>query len=185
MQAIPRDIIIQASQGDIEAFRGIYDRSSDFVYNIALRITNNREDAEEVTQDVFLKIHKNLKWFQFRSSLKTWIYRITVNTAINTSKRKAKERNNTVVYDDVLQLKDAIAVTESVIDKKSNEELVRSLLDILPLEQRSCIALRDLEGLSYKEISMALRLNLNTVRTRLKRAREALLAYYKERGGNQ
>ena len=82
MRDLPKDILIKASQGNMEAFEEIYGSSSDFVYNVAFRITNSREDAEEITQDVFLKIHRNLKNFQFRSSFKTWVYRITVNTVI-------------------------------------------------------------------------------------------------------
>ena len=74
MQDIPKDVLIKAAEGDIKAFEHIYRVTSGFVYSVAFRITQNTQEAEEVTQDVFLKIHKNLKNFRFRASFKTWIY---------------------------------------------------------------------------------------------------------------
>ena len=70
MDDISNDIIMRAREGDIDAFEKIYRAASGFVYSIALRITNNREDAQEVTQDVFLKIHRSLKYFEFKSLCK-------------------------------------------------------------------------------------------------------------------
>ncbi|MBL7130945.1 MAG: RNA polymerase sigma factor [Candidatus Omnitrophica bacterium] len=180
MQDLPRDILIRASQGDIEAFKEIYKATSGFVYTLALRITNNIEDAQEVTQDVFLKIYKNLKSFQFRSSFKTWIYRITANTAINAYKRKSKEILHKGDYEITIKTESAPNETTEIIDKEQKEQLLRSLLDMLNPDQRACITLREIEGLNYKEISKALKININTVRSRLKRAREALLTYRKK-----
>ena len=181
MEGIPKDILIQASEGNVEAFEKIYRATSDFIYNVAYRITNHSEDAQEVTQDVFLKIYKNLKGFRFQSSFKTWIYRIAINTAINTYKRKSKELSRRVEYNDDIELKYAYNPTKESIDKGSNEELVKSMLNILNVDQRACVVLRDIEGLSYKEIADALNVNINTVRSRLSRARETLLTY-RQRG---
>jgi RNA polymerase sigma-70 factor (ECF subfamily) len=84
---ISREILIKAAQGGISEFEALYKAAAGFVYTVALRVTANEQDAQEVTQDVFLKIHKKLKDFRFRSSFKTWVYRITVNTALNTLRR--------------------------------------------------------------------------------------------------
>ncbi len=181
MQDIPKDTLIQALDGNVEAFEKIYRATSDFIYNVAYRITNDREDAQEVTQNVFLKIYKNLKSFRFQSSFKTWIYRIAVNTAINISKRTSKELSRRIEYNDDIELKYAHDPTKETIDKKSNEVLVKSMLNILNPDQRVCVVLRDIEGLSYKEIAETLKININTVRSRLKRARETLLTY-RQRG---
>ena len=86
MHEISADILKKASSGDISSFEMIYNRTSDFVYNVALRILNNNEDAEEVMQEVFLTVYHKLKYFRFESSIKTWIYRIAVNRAINLAK---------------------------------------------------------------------------------------------------
>jgi RNA polymerase sigma-70 factor (ECF subfamily) len=185
MQDISRDILIQASKGDIGAFEQIYKASADFVYNVAFRITCNRDDAQEVTQDVFLKIYNNLKKFQFRSSFKTWIYRIAVNSAINTYRRMSREQARRLDFDMVIKSKPATQLEEQPIDKQDREHLLMSLLKILNPDQRACIVLREIEGLDYKQIAVALDININTVRSRLKRAREALMAYVKKRGDLQ
>lgn len=175
MVEISRELIIKASEGDMNSFEEIYRLSSGFVYNVAFRIANNAKDAEEITQDVFIKIYKNLKSFGFRSSFKTWIYRITANAAINFKKRLLKEEDKRVDYEPRLN-------PEMVNKGKdyASESLVRFLLSRLGPEHRACIVLREIEGFSYEEISNTLGININTVRSRLKRARKKLVALRKE-----
>ncbi|MDD2653792.1 MAG: RNA polymerase sigma factor [Candidatus Omnitrophica bacterium] len=181
MQDISDKILVQAAAGDMDSFHEIYKATSCFVYNVAHRITNSREDAEDVTQEVFLKIHKNLNNFQFRSSFKTWVYRITVNTAINATKKTSKDLNRRVDFDKAIQsLGDA--PKESGVDKEANELKVKALLDKLNPDQRACVVLREIEGLSYEEIAKSLKINLNTVRSRLKRARAMLMNIGQKRG---
>jgi RNA polymerase sigma-70 factor (ECF subfamily) len=176
MTDIPRDILIRAANADMQAFEQVYKAVSGFVYSVALRITNNTADAQEVTQDVFLKIYRNLKNFQFKSSFKTWAYRITVNTAINKYRTVSKEKKRMVNYDDTIEAGNTIADTgTSFIEREDAEKAVASLLNALNPDQRACIILKEIEGLSYKEISETLKININTVRSRLKRARLALL----------
>ena len=179
MEHIPKDVLVQASQGDMEAFEKIYKAACGFVYSVALRITNSKEDAEDIIQDVFMKIYKNLKKFQFRSSFKTWLYRITTNIAINHYRRILKERNRRVDYDVAIKTESTPDATREIIDREDNERLVASLLDLLNPDQRACIILREIEGLNYREISEVLKININTVRSRLRRARLALLAHRK------
>lgn len=182
MEDIPVDIAIKASRGDIEAFEKIYKAASNYVYNIAFRITGNKEDAEEVTQDIFLKIYNNLKYFHYRSSIKTWIYRITVNTAINAFKRRSKVLDRTVDYYEDTIHKPTSEILKERIDREENEILVKRLLGALNPEQRACVVLRDIEGLSYTEIADTLKININTVRSRLKRAMEKLLSAAQKEG---
>ncbi len=176
MGDIPEDVISRAKSGDIDAFEYIYKAASGFVYGIALRMTKSREDSEEVTQDVFVKIHKNLRLFESRSSLKTWIYRITVNMAINVSRRSNRL---SVSYDDAVLSEPSSSSAEDSIEREDNERRLHALLDVLNADQRACVLLREVEGLNYKEIAEATGSNLNTVRTRLKRAREAILAAFR------
>ena len=82
----------------MQAFEEVYKASSSFVYNVALRVVNNTEDAREVTQEVFLIIYNKLKSFRFESSFKTWVYRITANYAINFAKKAS--RTKTVAFDE-------------------------------------------------------------------------------------
>lgn len=178
MQDITEDILREASQGDLGCFKRIYNSAGGFVYNVALRVVGNKEDAEEVTQEVFLTVHRKLKEFRFQSSFKTWVYRIAVNQAINHAKKR--DRNPTVEYDEEIN---AVSVHPRVgehMEQEAKEKLVHKLLNSLNPEQRACIVLRNIEGLSYDEIASSLAININTVRSRLKRAREAMMSFAKE-----
>jgi len=179
MQDISKELLTQASTGDIQAFEEIYRLASSFVYSVALRVTRNTDEAKEVSQDVFIKIYNNLRSFRFRSSFKTWLYRITTNTALNALKKSSKDINRRVDYDVALKANDDSATATHAIEMDDNKKLLSSLLDMLNPDQRACIVLREIEGLNYREISKALSININTVRSRLKRARETLLAHGK------
>jgi len=182
MYNIPLDILERAAGGDAAAFEEIYKAASSFVYNVALGITRNSSDAEEVTQDVFMKIHRNLKKFSFRSTFNTWAYRITVNSAINRYHHSSKDKKTKAQYDEAKKEVSCEPAIEKMADCEANETALNRLLDILNPEQRACIVLRELQDLSYKDIANALAIPINTVRTRLKRAREALLAKAREEG---
>ena len=147
MQHIAKDLISDASNGDIAAFENIYQVTSSFVYNVALKIMQNQEDAKDITQEVFIKLYKNLKGFKFKSSFKTWVYRITANTAINAAKKRQKQQNRTVTFDGVtehsLKSKDASISSSQDID---------TMLKVLNTDQRACIILRSMQGLSLSLI---------------------------------
>ena len=173
----PQDILIQAQQGDMQAFEKIYAHCCDFVFNIAYKITHDYQDAEEVTQDVFLKIFKHLKGFRFQSSFNTWVYRIAVNTGINAYRKKSKNIRGQLQYDDNIDSQGIAAPQKLHLDKQDTEGLIKSMLDMLNPRQRACIILRDIQGLSYEQISKVLKININTVRSRINRARKTLLVF--------
>ena len=186
MEEIAKDILIRASQGDIQAFESIYKASSGFVYNVAFRIVNNKEDALEVAQDVFMIIYHKLKTFRFESSFKTWAYRITANSAINFAKKSS--RTKTVPYEDSLTCPAAsegegafFNEARTRMDQEHQSQLVENLLAKLNPDQRACVVLRDIQGLSYEEIAKTLNININTVRSLLKRSREKLLSLRTQR----
>jgi len=175
MDNVSLDTLKRASEGGIDAFEEVYKASSSFVYNVALRITRNCADAEEVTQDVFMKIYHSLKDFHFRSTFKTWVYRITVNESINHYRKSARQEKNRVDYDGAIEtLPGGYATAEGAI-KNDNEARLNALLGDLSTEHKTCIVLREIQGLSYQEIASAINVPINTVRSRLKRARQALL----------
>jgi RNA polymerase sigma-70 factor (ECF subfamily) len=184
MEEIAKDILIRASQGDMQAFEDVYKTSSSFVYNVAFRVVNNREDALEVAQDVFMIIYHKLKGFRFESSFKTWVYRITANSAINFAKKSS--RTKTVPYEDSFACHAMgggegalLSEAQTRMDQEHQSQLVENLLAELNCDQRACVVLRDIQGLSYEEIARALNININTVRSRLKRSREKLLSLRK------
>ena len=172
---IPQDVLHKAAAGELEAFEALYRLSAGFVYNVALRIVNNREDAQEVAQEVFMIIHQKLKMFRYESSFKTWIYRITANTAINFAKGRARQRS--VPLDEELLPAPEEAKEP---DPQALDRYIGQLLNAVNPEQRACVVMRNIEGLSYKQIAEALNININTVRTRLKRAREKMLSLRKK-----
>ncbi len=182
MENISDEILRQAACGDISAFEEIYKKTSGMVFTVAYRVTNNREAAAEVTQDVFMKVHRSLGSFMFRSSFKTWLYRVTVNTALNAVQKARIERDKTVGLDGV---EFELGIRPGQRDKVARDDAAVSLdsfLARLNEKQRACVILREIEGLSYKEIARAIDTNINTVRSILKRAREALLRMGSERG---
>lgn len=177
MSSIDIDLTIveQASQGDLGAFEKVYRMTSGFVYNVALRMTHNPADAQEVVQDVFMSVYKNLKNFQFRSNFKTWIYRIAVNTAINRYRKFNKEERNRVDYDKAVQVLPSASSADEEALQGEKEAKLQQWLGALSLEHKTCLILREIEGLSYQEMASVLSVPINTVRSRLKRARQALL----------
>lgn len=176
MQEIERELITRAGLGDMGAFREIYQRSSGYVYTLAYRVVNTKHDAEEVTQDVFLKIHRSLSSFKFEASFKTWLYRIAVNTALNHAKKRSRVTTREVeeIFEDPATVTQPEA-GQRIEAEETNDQL-KVLLDQLNPDQRACIVLREIEGLDYEGIAASLGININTVRSRLKRARETLMA---------
>ncbi|HPM42303.1 MAG TPA: RNA polymerase sigma factor [Candidatus Omnitrophota bacterium] len=182
MKNIAPELIKKAAEGETSAFEEIYRQTCGFVYSIALRVLGNRSEAEDVTQEVFIKVYNNLKNFAFRSALSTWIYRITMNVTLNTRKKFSRYTDKSVEYDDDIHSQVFTQDAEVNPDHPDREALLAGLLSGLSPEHRACIILREIEGLSYEEMADALHININTVRSRLARAREALLAAGSKRG---
>lgn len=180
MQDITEDIINRAMEGDEQAFELIYKAYFRFVSNVSYRIVSKKEEAEEVSQEVFMAIYRKLHTFRQESLLKTWIYRVTINCALKYVQKKSKERKGMFEYDEANPIASPEKDAREKIDFQANEKLVQRLLNHLNLEQRTCIVLRSIEGLSYKEIANTLKIPINTVRTRIKRAREAMIVLRRE-----
>jgi RNA polymerase sigma-70 factor, ECF subfamily len=110
------------------------------------------------------------------------VYRVTANTALNLAKKRQLEKERFFEFDDKLDVPDESLKTSDAAGREDAHERVEGLLGLLNTEQRACVVLRNIEGLSYQEIAQALKVNINTVRTRLKRAREKMAEYMKNRG---
>jgi RNA polymerase sigma-70 factor (ECF subfamily) len=180
---VSKEIIVKAAGGDLAAFEEIYKAASGFVYNVALGVVHNGHDAEEITQEVFLNVYHKLKGFRLESSLKTWVYRMAANTAINRYNKMKKDRQRNREYHSGLE--EWHEPKEPDIDADMRKKAVKAYLDGLDPDQKACVVLREVEGLSYEEIADVLKVKVNTVRTRIKRAREKLLAMAKGGVGNE
>lgn len=177
---ISRELILKASSGDMIAFEEIYRLTSGLVYNVALRIARQHAEAEDITQEVFIKMYSALPKFRFRSSFKTWLYRITTNTAISHCRKSGRESDLAAKYKDHLEIEAQQGQPASPAVTNENEKIIGDMLARLDDNQRACVVLRDMEGLSYDEIASILNIPLNTVRSRLHRARETLLEFAKK-----
>lgn len=177
MHDIAREAIEKAAHGDMHAFEDIYRSMSSAVYSIALGITRNRQDAEDAAQETFIRIFRNIKNFRFGSSFGTWVYRIAVNTAINKYHQRSRRAAVTLNIEDASGLPaPAGSEARAAIDKADANLKVAALLAGLSPEHRAVIIMREMEGLDYREIADTIGVPINTVRSRLKRAREAMVS---------
>jgi len=178
--------------GEDRAFLEILHRYRSMVYNLAYKITGNREDAEDATQDAFLNLASKLDRFQGRSALKTWIYRVAVNSALMLMRgsKKHQHQDLDVTGGDVDDghvshvVPDWSKVPDAVYLAEEGHGVIRRAIQKLPEKFRPVLVLADVEGLPNKDIGELLGLSLPAVKSRLHRARLFLrkeLALYFER----
>ena len=172
-------VLVRAAKGgDDGAFNQLVKRYDRNVFRIAQNITQNREDAEDVVQDAFLKAYTNLQQFQEQSKFYTWLVRIAVNEALMKLRRRRPER--TVSLDEEIQIGED-SVPREVADWSPNpeqnynqaelREILTKTIQGLPPGFRTVFILRDVEGLSTEETADALELSIPAVKSRLLRAR--------------
>jgi RNA polymerase sigma-70 factor (ECF subfamily) len=171
-------LIKKAKQGNIAAFEKLIISHERRIYNIAYRMFNNEEDAKDITQEVFLKVYKNIDKFDENSKISTWIHRICVNTCIDEiRKRKGKETfsmDESIISDETSTQKqyinDALTPEEVLITKEEIKDIKKAIAS-LPEKHKTIIILRDIQNLSYSEIADITESSLGTVKSRLARAR--------------
>ncbi len=178
MNEVSEEILKRAIKGDSAALEIIYNTYSGFVYRNALRITESIEDAEEVTQEVFIRVFKNIKKFKFNSSFGTYLYRITVNSSINYMKKNGKSSTEGKIQD-VEEPRSNLTIDEQ-FERKEFVELFLQIMNKLDEKMREPFYLREIEDMKYEEIALLLDENINTVKTRVRRARERLINEIKE-----
>ncbi len=155
------------------------------IYHVARRMLNDPGEAADVTQDIFVKVFRNIGRFRGQSSLKTWIFKIAFSEILNRLRwARRRFRHRTVSLDDnpadgngsfsTVQLSDNGLSPEAALQMKEREEAIQAGLDKLSRQHRSIVVLRDIQGLSYEEISQILGISIGTVKSRLARAREEL-----------
>ena len=175
------ELVERTLAGDLGAFDGLVGMYEKRVYNLALRLTGSAPDAEDATQEAFLRAFRGLKGFRRGSSFFTWLYRIGVNCAITRVRSRARRAS---VEAALVSPEDAnpdppdrdAETPPQAVAREERIRLVRAALGSLSPEHRTVVVLRDMEGLSYEEIARVLRESLSAVKSRLHRAREALAA---------
>lgn len=186
-------VVAQARLGNANAFNELLRRYERKIFRLAMHITQNREDAEDVLQESFLKAYEHLDQFQGQSKFYTWIVRIAVNQALMKLRKRKSDRS--VSLDDTVDtgedtiVREIAAWDENPEQKYSREELsqiLTSAVDGLAPIYRAVFVLRDIDGLSTEEAAEALDLSVPAVKSRLLRARlqlrEKLTRYFKRKG---
>jgi RNA polymerase sigma-70 factor (ECF subfamily) len=176
------ELVRALQEGTEGAYEILLSRFQQPVYNLALRLLNDSSDAADVVQEVFLKVFRNVGNFRGQSSLKTWIYRITVNEAHNQRRWFFRHRQREVGLDEEPEEARSMAQVlpdgsqspfDYVFDRERHGLIEAALAKINP-SFREVVVLRDIADLSYDEIADVLQLSLGTVKSRILRGREAL-----------
>ena len=170
------ELIRQAKQGDREAFGVLVQRYQRRVVGVALAVVHNPDDALELAQETFVRAYENLGSFESRSSFSTWLYRIAANLAIDLRRREG--RHSFVRGEDaeveIERLPSSAGDSFAEFSRTELNRRLREALDELTPEHRAVILLREVEGLSYDEISDVLQCPRGTVMSRLHYARNRL-----------
>ena len=170
------ELVRLAAGGDEEAFAQLVAMHEKRVYALALRITGDREDAEDAAQEAFLSAWKGLPNFRGEAGFSTWLYRLTSNAAIDCLRRDRRQRVSASLDDGELgmEVSDPAPTPQEQAESESLREAVRWGLGELSNEHREVLALREFQELSYEEIAQQLDMDLGTVKSRISRARGAL-----------
>ncbi len=183
------ELIERLRKGQEEAYRVLVREYQSRLYSLACGITLDREESQDIVQEVFLKVCSNIKGFRGKSSLFTWLRRITVNESLNWRrmarrrfrwKHQPLETEGTEVRP---ELKSEDSGPEAMYQKKELEKTLNKGLNSLPEEARTIFVLRELEGLSYDDIAAQLNLKKGTVSSRLFYARQRLKEFLESNQG--
>ncbi|MCG8604169.1 sigma-70 family RNA polymerase sigma factor [bacterium] len=169
-------LINRCLQGQTEAFEPIVDRYQKAIFNVALRMLNDYEDAQDIAQSVFVKAFENLVSFNPKYKFFSWIYRMAVNESINyLSKRKSIEeiQDNVIARDKTPE--------QEMLDRDLSDQVQEALMD-LNMDSRAVLILKHFEGFSYREISFILEVPEKTVKSRLFSSRQQLKDILLKRG---
>jgi RNA polymerase sigma-70 factor (ECF subfamily) len=164
---------------DQNAFKHLFDRYKHLVYNICYRMSGNREEAEDNTQDVFIKIFHAIGKFRNEAKLSSWIYRIAVNTCLKRARRKKLENwiSLEFLFQDagIFQPQAYEETPDQEVEILEKEEIVQQAIQRLPERQKTALILHRYENLSYQEIAEIMKISISAVESLLHRAKENLI----------
>ncbi len=171
-------LVRQIQKGNRDAFDALVKRYYGSVYNMVAHSVRTHEEREDLIQDIFIKVYRNIGKFRFQASFSTWLFRITRNMLIDRSRKK------NLIQVSMESEEGTSTIGEKIEDKRANPEgkfmesdadsALRKALVKLDDDHKQILILREMEGLSYRELTEVLGINMGTVKSRLARAREEL-----------
>ena len=172
------ELVIKIKSGDQDAFRQLFEQYQHLVFNISYRMSGNQKEAEDITQDVFVKIYHAIGKFRGDAKLSSWIYRIAVNTCLKRERRKKLE--NWISLEFLFQEKEKSPPVspekspDQQIEIAEKEQIVQKAIQSLPERQKTALILHRYENLSYEEIATVMEISLSAVESLLHRAKDNL-----------
>jgi RNA polymerase sigma-70 factor (ECF subfamily) len=186
-----RLLVEQLKKGDEAAFKSIVETWQNMVYNTALGIVQNAEDAEDIAQEVFVQVHQSVSSFKGESKFSTWLYRITVTKSLDHERRKKRKKRFAFVRSLVGDQNEIVVNPPDfhhpgvVLDNKEDASVLFRAIAALPENQRVAFTLNKVEGLSYQEVSEVMKTTVSSVESLMHRAKNNLKKnledYYKDR----
>lgn len=168
-------------EGDTNAFSVLVNRYKDLVYTLTLRMLKNREEAEEVAQDTFIKAYKSLSRFKGDSKFSTWLYKIAYNTSLDRLKKNKKHINDVDINEFTEHQIKTIDNAFDTLDSQEQAQAIQDCMALLPSDEAFLLTLFYFEELSLEEISETIGLTPNNVKVKLFRSRKKLASILKKR----
>jgi len=190
--AAERHLVRKAQKGDVPAYEELVKKHQQRIFAIAGGVLRRNEDLEDIVQQVLLKVYVSLKRFDLRSSFSTWLYKVTVNECLDYLRKKkvrklVYEADMTEEQAEQLNIVEDAGPSQPLNASRRVElrQLLDSLLAHLPEEEQLMLFLKEVEGLTVDEIGDVLKMNVNTVKVRMFRARGKLMEIYRRRMARQ
>ncbi|SNR24772.1 RNA polymerase sigma factor [Flavobacterium sp. ov086] len=167
-------------QGETNAFAVLVDRYKDMIFSLALKMIKNKEEAEEVAQDTFIKIYNSLSKFKGDSKFSTWIYKIAYNSCLDNLKKNKKEDLNISIDEFSSHLIKTMDNALSALEDKERKQTIQNCLNLLPSEENFLLTLFYFEDQSLEEIGKIMSITANNVKVKLFRSRQKLAVILKK-----
>ncbi len=167
--------------GDANAFKVLVERYKDLVFTLTVRMLKNREEAEEVAQDTFIKAYKSLNKFKGDSKFSTWIYKIAYNTCLDRLKKNKKHFNDVTIDEFTEHQLKTIDNALDNLERKERQQSIQDCIALLPSDASFLLTLYYFEEQSLEEISKVMGLTPNNVKVKLFRSRKKLATILKKR----
>ena len=162
------ELLALTADADQDAFALLVQRHQNRIFNLAYRFSRDRQDSEELVQEIFLKVWRHARTFKGRAAFSTWLYRLAVNTSLNYRQKKKQTPESLPLLDNFAAVADA-----GIIDRE-REKLLDQAVDALPVRQKMALILANFDGKTYEEIALIMDVSLAAVETLLFRARRNL-----------